>query len=55
MLLEAHREAWRRVVNGPHEWVVVMEDDAVLVDSVDLTRLPAVRVPATVKTKESGL
>lgn len=38
----AHREAWKRVVAGPHEWVVILEDDAVLVDTVNLTVLPKV-------------
>lgn len=38
----AHRKAWQRVADGPHEWVVVLEDDAELVDGVNLTDLPPV-------------
>eukprot|EP00035_Acanthoeca_spectabilis_P005611 m.115605 g.115605 ORF g.115605 m.115605 type:complete len:351 (-) comp13097_c0_seq2:106-1158(-) len=38
----AHRRAWQRVVDGAHEWVVILEDDAELVDGVNLTDLPAV-------------
>lgn len=34
----AHIAAWRRVIAGSHDWVVVMEDDAEFVDDVDLTK-----------------
>eukprot|EP00041_Stephanoeca_diplocostata_P030568 m.929252 g.929252 ORF g.929252 m.929252 type:complete len:318 (-) comp23781_c0_seq17:625-1578(-) len=42
----AHRRAWQRVVDGDHEWVVIIEDDAELVESVNYTDLPAVPTDA---------
>jgi GR25 family glycosyltransferase involved in LPS biosynthesis len=50
----AHRRAWQRVVDGPHEWVVVIEDDAELVDEVDLTDLPLVPVDADMVLFRAG-
>eukprot|EP00039_Didymoeca_costata_P015280 m.257524 g.257524 ORF g.257524 m.257524 type:complete len:230 (-) comp16190_c0_seq5:4107-4796(-) len=42
----AHIAAWRRVIAGSHDWVVVMEDDAEFVDDVDLTKMPKVPTDA---------
>ena len=50
----AHRRAWQRVADGPHEWVVVLEDDAELIDDVDLRDLPPVPVDADLVMFRSG-
>eukprot|EP00040_Diaphanoeca_grandis_P000286 m.14996 g.14996 ORF g.14996 m.14996 type:complete len:305 (-) comp10382_c0_seq1:115-1029(-) len=38
----AHRAAWQRLVDGPHEWGIVLEDDAELMDGVNYTDMPLV-------------
>eukprot|EP00041_Stephanoeca_diplocostata_P030567 m.929048 g.929048 ORF g.929048 m.929048 type:complete len:330 (-) comp23781_c0_seq1:377-1366(-) len=50
----AHRRAWQRVVDGDHEWVVIIEDDAELVESVNYTDLPAVPTDADLVLFRAG-
>jgi GR25 family glycosyltransferase involved in LPS biosynthesis len=38
----AHRAAWKAVMDGPHEWVIILEDDTQLVSKDLLTEFPLV-------------
>ena len=38
----AHREAWKAIVKGDHEWVLILEDDTLIVDPKLLLDLPPV-------------
>ena len=38
----AHRRAWQAVLRSPYEWHMVLEDDAVLASSADVTVFPPV-------------
>ena len=50
----AHRRAWQRLVDGPHEWAVVLEDDAELIDSVNYADMPKVPVDADMVLFRTG-
>ena len=38
----AHRAAWKAVMDGPHEWVIILEDDAQLISKDLVTSFPLV-------------
>ena len=38
----SRRRVWQAVAAGPHEWVVIMEDDITVVSKELLTQLPAI-------------
>lgn len=50
----AHRRAWQKIVAGPHDWAIVLEDDAELIDSVNYTVMPKVPVDADMVLFRAG-
>jgi hypothetical protein len=38
----AHRAAWKAVIDGPHDWVLILEDDTELISNELVTEFPPV-------------